>query len=146
MSLVEWKDGPHFKPAKGSGILAREQDDAARLAKEREVALAVKKRDGRCRWPEAHKCRGGALEAAHVVNKSQQGETSTANEITLCPWLHRRGPESLHGQQLKIEPETAAGCNGPVSFWRQSGTYDALGQPVYYLVAREIRRGEVERD
>lgn len=136
----------HFKRERGAAILAREQADADRIAKERKVAKLVKDRDGRCRWPEAHKCRGGALEAAHIADKSLRGETSTANEITLCPWIHRRGPQSIHGKQLKVEVDTPRGADGPVSFWRQSGEYDALGQPIYYLVARETSCGVVERD
>lgn len=138
---------PQPKPAKGSGILAREAADAARIATERDIASQVKKREGfKCRWPEAHKCRGGALEAAHIVNKSQGGPTTTENEIAVCPWIHRRGPESLHGQQLKIEKETERGANGPLSFWRQSGEFDVLGQPIYYCVARERAPGVIEKD
>lgn len=142
----EYFDSRLAKPEKGSVILAREKDDAERLKQEREVAAEVKRRDGRCRWPEAHKCRGGALEAAHIVDKSLVGATSTENEITLCPWIHRRGPESIHGKQLKVEKETPAGANGPCSFWRQTGEFDALGQPIYYLVARERAIGILERD
>jgi hypothetical protein len=138
--------GPQPKPAKGSTLLARADDTATRLKHAREVAAQVKRRDGRCRWPEAHTCRGGPLEAAHLVNKSQGGETSPENVVTLCPWMHRRGPESIHGQQLKIETETPAGANGPLSFWRQDGNLDALGRPTYYCVARERSLGIVERD
>jgi hypothetical protein len=138
---------PQWKPAKGSAILAREKEDAERVAHEREIAKLVKARDGRCRWPEAHKCRGGALEAAHIVDKSLVGATSMENEITLCPWLHRRGPESIHGKQLKVEKDTERGANGPLSFWRQTGEFDALDQPMYALVARELAPGgPYERD
>lgn len=146
MSLRTWNnDGPHFKPPRGTGLLERETDDAKRLALEREVAKLVKKRDGRCRWPEAHRCRGG-LEAAHIVNKSACGPTCTSNEVTLCAWIHRRGPESIHGQQLKIEKETAAGADGILSFWRQTGEYDPLGQPIYHCVARERAIGIIDKD
>jgi len=128
------------KPAKGTALLERERRTADRKALERDVALRVKLRDGfKCRWPEVHKCRGG-LEAAHIRDKSLLGETSTANEITLCAWIHRRGPQSIHGKQLKVELETPDGANGALSFWRQ----DAQGG--YYLVARERAIGILERD
>jgi hypothetical protein len=135
------------KPQRGSAILARAKDDADRKAKELEVAKLVKTRDGfKCRWPEPHKCRGGALEAAHIVDKSLQGATETWNEVTFCPWIHRRGPESIHGKELKVEKETERGADGPLSFWRQTGEVDALGQPIYYMVARERSIGVVEKD
>lgn len=141
MSLIEWERGkPMPKPARGSGILAREKADTERKAHEAEIAKQVKARDGRCRWPEAHKCRGG-LEAAHIIDKSRGGPTTCANELLLCAWIHRRGPESLHGKSLKVECETAMGADGPLSFWRQTGEYDALGQPIYAMVARELHRG-----
>jgi hypothetical protein len=136
-----------WKPKRGTAILERAKADSERKAREAEVAKLVKARDGfKCRWPEKHVCRGGPLEAAHIEDKSRMGETSTQNEVTLCPWLHRRGPESIHGKELKIEVETPLGADGPLSFWRQTGEYDALGQPVYYCVARERSVGVVEKD
>lgn len=139
--------GPIARPVRGAAVLAREKDDAERIAHERQVASDVKKRDGfKCRWPEVHKCRGGALEAAHIVDKSLIGATSMENEIAVCPWIHRRGPESIHGKQLKVEKETERGANGPLSFWRQSGDFDVLGQPIYYCVARERTPGVIEKD
>jgi hypothetical protein len=148
MANPDWNSGkPAWKPKRGAAILARAADDAARKKKEHEVAAQVKARDGhKCRWPEAHVCRGGPLEAAHIRDKSLRGPTVMENEITLCPFLHRRGPESIHSKDLKIEPETAFGTNGPVSFWRRTDEVDALGQPVYYMVARERSVGVIERD
>lgn len=147
MANPDLKPGALAKPKRGSASLAREQADAQREANRKAVAKQVKQRDSyRCRWPEAHKCRGGPLEAAHIKDLSLRGVTVATNEITFCPWIHRRGPESIHGKELKVEPETSAGANGPCSFWRQTGEYDALGQPVYYLVARERAIGVVEKD
>jgi hypothetical protein len=138
--------GPYPKPKRGASILARAAQDAARKANEKAVAALVKARDGRCRWPEKHVCRGGPLEAAHIVDKSLRGETSTRNVVTLCPFLHRRGPESIHSKDLKIECETAYGADGALSFWRRSDEVDALGQPVYWMVARERSVGVIEKD
>lgn len=137
--------GAAWKPKRGAAILEREKADAEREAHEREIAKQVKARDGKCRWPERHKCRG-QLEAAHILDKSLGGETSTENEWTCCSWIHRRGPESIHGKELRVDKESRLGANGPLSFWRQTGEYDALGQPTYYLVARETQRGVLERD
>ena len=142
MGLVRWTE-PVPKPERGSGVLERERVVADRKALERDVALRVKLRDGfKCRWPEVHKCRGG-LEAAHIRDKSLLGDTSTANEITLCAWIHRRGPQSIHGKQLKVTPDTADGADGPCSFWKQASVnaYDG-----YYCVARERAIGILERD
>lgn len=134
------------KPSRGSLMLEREQAaaDADRL--EREEKGKAKKRDGRCRWPEKHVCRGGALEAAHIEDASLGGPMDAKNLITVCQWIHRRGPESIHGKQLKVEAETERGAWAALSFWRQTGEFDALGQPTYYLVARETRPFQYERD
>lgn len=145
MSLGVVKNQSLWKPQRGSAILAREKADNERKAHEQEIAKQVKARDGRCRWPEAHKCRG-QLEAAHIVDKSRVGSTETSNELAVCAWIHRRGPESIHGKQLKVEKETPQGADGPLSFWRQTGDFDALNQPIYYCVARELSRGVIEKD
>lgn len=134
------------RPARGSSLLAREQAAADADAIERREKAKAKKRDGRCRWPEKHVCRGGELEAAHIVDASLGGAMADWNLVTTCPWIHRRGPETIHGKQLKVEAETERGANGPLSFWRQTGEFDALGQPTYYLVAREIAPFRYERD
>jgi hypothetical protein len=150
VGLVEWERGkPVWKPKRGSGTLAREKADAEREAHEREIAKQVKARDGRCRWPEKHRCRG-PLEAAHIEDKKMGGDhglrTETANEVSVCRWIHRSGPATIHSKDLRVDKETARGADGPLSFWRQTGEYDALGQPVYYCIAREVQRGIVEKD
>ena len=134
------------KPARGSTILGREDAKAKALKTEREQKAIAKKRDGRCRWPEAHKCRGGELEAAHIRDASTGGEMKAYNLVTVCPWIHRRGQESIHGKQLKVEANSASGAWGALSFWRQTGQFDELGQPVYFLIARETRPFQLERD
>lgn len=127
------------KPARGTRVLDRERDQANALKLEREQKAIAKKRDGRCRWPEEHKCRF-ELEAAHILDASLGGLMNAANLVMLCGWIHRRGPESIHGKQLRIDVETARGAWGPLSFWKQ----DAAG--VYYMVAREKAAGVVEKD
>ena len=138
MGLVRWTE-PVPKPERGSGVLEREAARNKIKSEEIAVSKAVKERDGyKCRWPEVHKCRGG-LEAAHIRDKSLCGETITENEITLCAWIHRRGPQSIHGKQLKVECETPDGADGACSFWKQ-------GADGYYLVARERAIGILEHD
>lgn len=134
------------KPARGSLVLEREAAQAEALTVERREKGLAKKRDGRCRWPEKHVCRGGELEAAHVEDASTGGPMVAWNLVTCCPWIHRRGPESIHGKQLKVEAETERGAWGALSFWRQTGQFDDLGQPTYYLVARETRPFQYEHD
>lgn len=136
------------KPRRGSLALEREERSAVRLAKEDAAKWAAKARDfHRCRWPEAHKCKG-FLEGAHLVPKGMGGDpsllrTSRAGIVTLCAWIHRRGPETLEHHELKIEPETPAGADGPLSFWRRR---DEAGSSTYHLVARERSIGVIERD
>jgi hypothetical protein len=132
--------GPLFKGSRGALVLAREKAQAEFEALERREKAKAKKRDGgRCRWPEAHKCRFG-LESAHVVDASLGGRMASSNLVTVCAWVHRRGPESIHGKQIKVEPLTAAGADGPLSFWRK----DAAG--AWFMVAREVAPGRIERD
>jgi hypothetical protein len=130
----------NFKPQRGALVLKRE-DDAAEAAKiEKREKAKARKRDGRCRWPEPHKCRF-ALESAHIKHASTGGAMASENLVTLCGWLHRRGPETQQYGQLRIEKDTAAGADGPLSFWRQN--LDGNG---YYLVARERAPFVIEKD
>ena len=122
---------PQPKPQRGSLILEREQRKAEAKVLERVEKKAAKKRDGKCRWPERHVCRG-PLEAAHIKDASLGGEMDRKNLVTLCSFMHRQGPESIHGKQLKVECETPEGANGPLAFYRQ--TLDGS----YYCVRREV--------
>lgn len=128
------------KPQRGARVLAKVNADAEADALEKREKAASKKFDGyRCRWPEAHVCRF-ALESAHIKHASLGGEMDRKNLVTLCAWLHRRGPETQQYGQLKIEPETPAGAQGPLAFYRQ--TLDGS----YYLVRRELAPFVYERD
>ncbi len=131
------------KPSRGQRVLDKEKADAEALADEIAVKKLVKARDIRCRWPEKHKCRG-QLEAAHLVDASLGGAMATDNLILLCSWVHRRGPESIHGKQLRIESETPAGADGPLSFWKRDE--DASGAGGYYQIKRETSLGILELD
>jgi len=119
--------------------LEREQATAEALTIERKAKAAAKKRDGRCRWPVAHKCRGGQLEAAHIVDASLGGAMDAKNLVTLCPWIHRRGPESIHGKQLQIVCDTERGADGPLSFFMR----DERG---WFMVKREVAPFRYEKD
>lgn len=132
------KVGP--KPARGTRVLDKEKADAVAKEHESEVKKAVKARDVRCRWPEKHKCRG-QMEAAHLVDASLGGEMETYNLLWVCSWIHRRGPESIHGKQLRVESETPAGTDGPLSFWKRD---EETGG--YFMVKRETSIGVMERD
>ena len=88
----------------------------------------------------------GGLEAVHIVDKSLGGPTCMENEVALCKWIHRKGPESIHGKQLKVEKDSPAGADGVLSYWRQDGGRDALGQPTYYMVGRNGPDGVPEKD
>jgi hypothetical protein len=134
------------KPERGTAQLAREKVKAERKATEDEAILAAKQRDGfRCRWPEAHKCRGG-LEGAHVFQHRGMGGNPAGDRTTpelilpLCAWMHRRGPESIDGKQLKVEALTDQGTRGPCVFYRQAPDGS------YFVVAQERVPFAYERD
>jgi hypothetical protein len=141
--VVEERVRSLVKPSKGSQTLAREEDRAQADAIERREKGAAKKRDGKCRWPEPHKCRG-QMEAAHIVDASLGGPMHRANLVLFCAWIHRNGPESIHGKSLKVETESAAGAEGALSFWRRVQESPLVTR--WYLVAREIRPFQYERD
>jgi len=127
------------KPVRGARVLAKEDDDREAAKLERNVKTLVRRRDVRCRWPEVHKCRG-ELECAHIVDASLGGAMATENLFLCCSFLHRRGPETIHGKQLKVEKETLGGADDRLSFWRRTGPGE------YVMVARESRPGVIERD
>lgn len=127
------------KPARGSLVLKREDDEAEALKLERQEKAKVRKRDPRCRFPWKHVCRFG-LECIHIKDASLGGEMSATNMFRGCGWLHRRGPATIHGKQLRVEVNGPEGANGGLSFYQQG--IDGR----YYLVARETRPFEIERD
>lgn len=127
------------KPVRGQLVLDREAERADLAKIEDREKKAARRRDGGCRWPEKHKCRG-LLEAAHIRDASLGGDMDRRNLVTLCAWLHRRGPVSVHGKQLRVEAETSAGADGPLAFYQQ-GVDGRM-----YLVAREIAIRQYEKD
>ena len=135
--------GSLFKAPRGSRVLEREKQDRATAEAEKAVSQEVKRLDGRCRWPERHKCRG-ALEAAHIHDKSIGGDTTAEDLITVCQWFHRRGPESIHGKQLEVRPLTKAGTRGPCAFYRKRFSETRKGEFTWRLVAKETQPGVVE--
>lgn len=128
------------KPPRGQRVLDKEDSDAKAKSRELEVKKVVRLRDARCRWPEKHKCRLG-YECAHVKDASLGGEMVAENLILVCAWIHRRGPESIHGKQLRVEVDAIDPLRGPLfTFWKQDGA------GAYYLIARETAPFEFERD
>lgn len=147
MDPYAWRPNEaNFKPPRGTTILQREEARLKDETAEHTAIVAAKRRDHfKCRWPEPHKCRG-FLEGAHIVDKSLGGANATENIVSLCSWTHRRGPQSIHGKQYRIEKETPKGANSRLSFWKQDGGHDAQGHPTYFCVGRESSPGICERD
>lgn len=132
------------KPARGTARLERKARKAQAKQQEDEAIAAAKKRDHRrCRWPRKHECRGG-LEGAHVFKHRGMGGnpagdlTTRATILTVCAEIHRLGPESIDGKQLKVVAETPCGTDGILSFWRKNGDGE------YYRVDIECAIGVVE--
>lgn len=102
------------KPARGTARAQRDEKRHHRLAHEQREKAAVRARDGNvCRWPGC--LERTRLECAHVVSKSLGGSSDRSNMIRLCEG-HHRGPCSLHSGDLRVEPLTEAGTDGPCLF------------------------------
>jgi hypothetical protein len=84
--------GPLPKPQRGSWKLEREQRKSGNDAEELAAKKAAKARDGRCRWPLRHKCRGG-LKGQEPVRSQHPGEHHHA----LCVGASER--PGIHPQQ-----------------------------------------------
>lgn len=111
------------KPPKGSLLLARRERRKTRVRDEEAIKQAVRVRDGyRCRVPGCTEQKHGVrLEIAHLDDKGMGGDprlvrTAQHRLIALC-FLHHQGPISLHSKDLRIEPETDRGTDGPCVFY-----------------------------
>lgn len=133
-----------FKGPRGSSVLAKEKDAREETAAEIEIKRQVREREkGKCRWPGKHKCRGG-MEAAHIIDASRGGEYSTKNLVLLCKWIHRSGPESIHGKELEVRILTKKGADGPLSFHRKSFSETKAGEYTWRTVGKETAPGVLE--
>jgi hypothetical protein len=89
------------------------------------IKQEVRRRDGhRCRYPGCPMLFSslfGRLEVAHLNDKGMGGDkrlirTRRDRMILLC-FGHHQGPRSLHSGDLRIDPETQKGTDGPCAFW-----------------------------
>lgn len=135
MANPDLRPGALAKPKRGTGILEREKRQAIDEQIELAAKAEAKARDGwKCRWPVPHKCRGG-LEAAHIQDASLGGEMHPRNLVSLCAWIHRRGPESIHSKDLRMEPRgKTVGANGPVKFYKKAWSETRIGEFTWRLV------------
>lgn len=133
------------QPKPQPAIFERKARKRERDKHEDDVKAQVKRRDlQKCRWPRCE-FKHYRIEAAHLdasgMGGDPNGERMTrANLITLC-WLHHQGPVSLEKHDLKVEPITDRGCDGPVEFYQR----DKRGRG-WFMVARERAIGILERD
>lgn len=137
--LFAWTT-PMPKPVKGEAQAKRVQKQIAREDHEDRQKTKVRKRDGyRCRWPNCD-CqeRRDRIEVAHVIDKGKGGSSDADNMIVLCLARHQ-GKPSLHSGDLKVEPLTRAGTNGPCAFYRKTGKR-------WTMVAQERDIHILERD
>lgn len=76
------------------------------------------------------------LHRHHLTFRSQGGQDVASNLVLLCARCH----DAVHVKRtLRIEATSPYGADGPLSFWRT----DDRGE---FLVTREVRCGEIERD
>lgn len=120
------------KPAKGTALLERRSNRAKAKTFEASEKAKVRKRDRGCRWPGCD-CRKQNIrtEVAHLHAKGSGGDhgvRSTADQmIELCVLRHQGSP-SLHSGDLKIEPQTAVGTDGPCDFFarNEAGVFEMV--------------------
>lgn len=113
------------KPAKGTALIARRERRRAILAHERIEKAKVRRRDVVCRWPGCTNCRDykPRLEVAHLDAKGSGGDhgiRTRADRMVLLCYLTHQGVVSLHSGDLRIEPLTTRGTDGPCRFWQQT--------------------------
>lgn len=114
------------KPVRGSYLRERRESRRAVEAAEKANKAKVRARDRGCRWPGCE-CRRLKLptEVAHLEDKGMGGDhgerSDPSNMIELCVERHR-GTPSLHSGDLRIEPKTSDGANGPCDFYARSGS------------------------
>jgi hypothetical protein len=135
---------PQPKPARGTHVIDRETKRYQIELAERDAKGLARKRDSYCRWPEKHTCRG-VIEVAHIFHDKGMGGdhglvSKTWNLMTLCAWMHRLGPASIHGKQVRVEPETPYGADKACSFWRldEHGEWVCVGVEVRIGVLRKV--------
>lgn len=142
--ITEFESRALVKPAKGSALLDRRDRKAKIVAYEKQQKAKVVQRDG------SHTCRlvSGCTErthheTAHVHDKGMGGDhslrSSSADMVRSC-LFHHRGAWSLHSGDIKVEMLTEAGADGPIE------VYGKDKHEQWYLLKREVRCNEVERD
>lgn len=109
------------KPAKGSALMARRERQKAIRSHEDAEKRKVRVRDVTCRWPNCPNCRTykPRLEVAHLDAKGLGGDhgvRTRADRMVLICFLSHQGPRSLHSGDLRIEPLTERGTDGPCLF------------------------------
>lgn len=105
------------KPARGTLRALREAKRQRVRAEELRAKAECRRRDGdRCRWPGCTETT--RIESAHLIAKSLGGLNDRQNLVRLCE-AHHRGPVSLHSGDLRIEPLTERGADGPLLFLRR---------------------------
>lgn len=136
--------GSFFKAPRGTAVLKKEKAEQKETEAEIEIKRLVKARDGKCRWPERHRCRGG-LECAHLKDASLGGQMVTSNLILLCKWVHRTGPQSIHSKDLEVVPLTKKGADGACKFFRRYYAADRKDEFRRKLIAQESAPGVIAK-
>lgn len=132
--------GPNFKGPRGAATVAKEKAAAKETAEDIDVKRQVRERDKKCRWPGKHKCRGG-FECVHIIDASRGGQMVTTNLVLFCGWIHRKGPESIHGKQLEVRILSKKGADGALSFHRKVFSETRAGEYTWRTVSKETAPG-----
>jgi hypothetical protein len=117
---------------------------AAVAAAEERNKTTVRKRDGRCRWPDCANCRTykPALHVAHVCGaKGMGGDHGELSQPAQMMVLDAVTHQEQEQHRRDVVPVNAIeGTNGPCEFWAKDA------EKRWYLVAREVAPFVYERD
>ena len=142
------------RPKENSMRDERREKRAERIDYERGNKRLAKARDGhRCRWPQKHTCEG-PIESSHVFEHKKMGgdpamdRSETRGLMTFCRGIHRTFEASIDGKDLRVEPLTDKGADGPCRFLARVPYHDiATGNTgdEWIEIARERAVGVLER-
>lgn len=111
------------KPSRTARKLAQKEARASRVKHEKDQKALVRRRDKKCRFPFCG-CKGLGL-ALHVsheeAHKGMGGDPGlerswSSQMLLLCSHRHQDGIISRHRGNLRTEPVTERGADGPVKF------------------------------
>jgi hypothetical protein len=140
------KPTPQPKPERPVTLERHERKLSRKRAEDTEKQAAKRRDGGKCRWPHCeYRAVSQVIDAAHVIQAEGMGgdpklrRSKRHQLLAVCRLHHRGAAVSLHSGDLKVQPMTSAGTDGPCSFWRWT-------DQGWCVVAEEVSIGIYRRD